>query len=76
MGVDQAKLTTAPSGQVAYDGHLLYEFAGDATPGDTNGTKIASWYAVSPTGDAIEQGEDDEDATTTTAAAAAERSGY
>jgi predicted lipoprotein with Yx(FWY)xxD motif len=74
-GVDQAKLATAGTGQVTYGGHLLYEFSGDAAPGDTNGTAISSWYAVGPDGKAIELGEDDDAATTTTAAAAA-ASGY
>ena len=40
--------------QVVINGHLLYHFAGDVNPGDTNGTAVPSWYAVSPSGDAIE----------------------
>jgi predicted lipoprotein with Yx(FWY)xxD motif len=72
-GVDQSKVDTAGTGQVTYGGHLLYEFAGDKAPGDTNGTAVSSWYAVGPDGKPIELGEDD-DATTTTVAAAA--SGY
>ncbi len=40
--------------QVVINGHLLYHFAGDVSPGDTNGTAVPSWYAVSPSGDAID----------------------
>jgi predicted lipoprotein with Yx(FWY)xxD motif len=72
-GVDQAKLAKADSGQVTYNGHLLYLFAGDKVPGDTNGTKIASWYAVDAQGSAIELDEAEGAATTapvTTKAAA------
>lgn len=75
-GVDPGQLATASTGQVTYGGHLLYEFAGDEAPGDTNGTSISSWYAVGPDGTAIEL--DDDDATTTTASAAGapSQSGY
>ncbi len=41
--------------QVVINGHLLYYFAGDVNPGDTNGTAVPSWYAVSPSGDAIDK---------------------
>jgi predicted lipoprotein with Yx(FWY)xxD motif len=64
-GVDQAKLATADTGQVTYNGHLLYLFAGDAAPGDTNGTAIASWYAVDADGNAIELDADEDGSPTT-----------
>jgi predicted lipoprotein with Yx(FWY)xxD motif len=53
-GVDQSKLATASTGQLTYNGHLLYRFAGDTAAGDTNGTKVPSWYAVGPDGKGIE----------------------
>jgi predicted lipoprotein with Yx(FWY)xxD motif len=58
-GVEQDELSTATgieANQVTYHGHLLYYFATDTAPGDINGTKIASWYAVSPDGEEIELG--------------------
>jgi predicted lipoprotein with Yx(FWY)xxD motif len=58
-GVDGSKLATASTGQLTYDGHLLYRFAGDKAAGDTNGTKVAAWYAVGPDGKAIELDEDE-----------------
>jgi predicted lipoprotein with Yx(FWY)xxD motif len=43
--------------QVTYNGHPLYLFAGDSSAGDTNGQGIsafgASWFVVSPSGNAI-----------------------
>jgi predicted lipoprotein with Yx(FWY)xxD motif len=45
-----AGLLTAAGGQVVYNGHLLYYFAGDKAAGDVNGKGIASWYPVSPAG--------------------------
>ncbi|MCX4747998.1 hypothetical protein OG455_21185 [Kitasatospora sp. NBC_01287] len=43
--------------QVTFNGHPLYYFAEDANPGQTNGQGVnafgASWYVVSPSGDAI-----------------------
>jgi predicted lipoprotein with Yx(FWY)xxD motif len=54
-GVDQAELGTADGiepNQVTYHGHLLYYFAGDQAPGDTNGVGIPSWFAVTPAGEA------------------------
>jgi predicted lipoprotein with Yx(FWY)xxD motif len=56
-GVDAAKLTTASgeaAHQLAYNGHLLYRFAGDKAAGDANGIGIPEWYAVSPKGTSIE----------------------
>ena len=55
-GVDEAELATADGiepNHVTYHGHLLYYFAGDEAPGDTNGTSVPSWFAVSPDGEAI-----------------------
>ena len=55
-GVDEAELSTADGVEpdhVTYHGHLLYYFAGDEAPGDTNGTSVPSWFAVSPDGEAI-----------------------
>ena len=57
-GIDATALSTSPDGiepgQVTYHDHLLYLFAGDTQPGDTNGIGIPSWYAVAPSGDAID----------------------
>ena len=56
-GVDASKLSTATGqkpNQVVYNGHLLYEYGGDHAPGDTNGTKVPSWYAVTPAGASLE----------------------
>jgi predicted lipoprotein with Yx(FWY)xxD motif len=43
--------------QVLYDGHPLYRFAGDSSPGDANGQGINAfgglWYVVAPSGKAI-----------------------
>jgi len=43
-------LVGSVNGQLTYAGHLLYTYAGDAKPGDTNGASVPSWDAVSPTG--------------------------
>jgi predicted lipoprotein with Yx(FWY)xxD motif len=56
-GIDAALLGTADgieANHVTYNGHLLYFFAGDITPGDTNGHGLPDWYAMTPAGDAIE----------------------
>jgi predicted lipoprotein with Yx(FWY)xxD motif len=52
--------TTARSGgqkQVTYNGHPLYLFAGDNSPGDTAGQGVnafgASWFVLSPAGNQI-----------------------
>lgn len=40
--------------QVTYNGHLLYYFAGDEAPGDTNGQNVGDvWFVVSPEGEAL-----------------------
>lgn len=56
-GVHESQLGTATGAapnQVTYHGHLLYYFAGDTAPGQTNGTSVPSWYAVDANGQAIE----------------------
>ena len=56
-GVDPAKLSHAMQAdgkdQITYAGHLLYHFSGDTAAGDTKGTAIAGWHAVSPDGTAL-----------------------
>ena len=54
-GLDASKLEVV-NGQLAYAGHLLYYYAGDTKPGDTNGASIPSWDAVSPAGAPIHAG--------------------
>jgi predicted lipoprotein with Yx(FWY)xxD motif len=43
--------------QVTYNGHPLYLFAGDNTPGATNGQGMtafgARWFVVSPAGNQV-----------------------
>jgi len=43
--------------QVTYNGHPLYTFAGDSSPGDTSGQGVNAfgglWYAVSPAGQQV-----------------------
>ena len=55
-GLDAAKLTTVVQAdgvrQVAYNGHLLYTYAGDRAAGDTNGQGVGGvWFAVTAAGD-------------------------
>jgi predicted lipoprotein with Yx(FWY)xxD motif len=57
-GVDSALLTAEaqPDGsqQVAYNGHLLYTFIGDAAPGDGNGQGLGGvWFLLDSSGNAI-----------------------
>jgi predicted lipoprotein with Yx(FWY)xxD motif len=60
-GLKASLLGTTPRSdgqpQVTYNGHPLYLFEGDGSPGDTNGQAItafgAAWYVVSPAGNAI-----------------------
>ncbi len=57
-GVASSKLTTAHGqvpNHVAYNGHLLYYYAGDTAEGDVNGTSIPSWYPVNPAGDKVDR---------------------
>ena len=61
-GAEQSKLgTIRRSGgtlQVTYAGHPLYLYAGDRTPGGTNGQGLkqfgAAWYVLSPSGRKID----------------------
>ena len=43
--------------QVTYNGHPLYLFSGDNSPGDTNGQGVtafgAAWFAVAPSGSQV-----------------------
>ena len=56
--------TKRPDGtiEVTYGGHPLYYYSGDAAPGDTAGQEVeafgAEWYAVAPSGKAVEGEED------------------
>lgn len=56
--------TKRPDGtmEVTYGGHPLYYFSGDAAAGDTAGQEVeafgAEWYAVAPSGQAVEGDED------------------
>ena len=53
-GIDAAKLSAAPTGQVVYNGHLLYTYANDMRPGDTKGQGVGGiWHVVAPSGDII-----------------------
>jgi predicted lipoprotein with Yx(FWY)xxD motif len=58
-GAEASLLSTATQAggtdQVTYDGKLLYYFAGDAKPGDTNGQGVGSvWFAVAADGELVE----------------------
>jgi predicted lipoprotein with Yx(FWY)xxD motif len=65
-GVEAGQLTTFKredgDTQVAYQGHPLYYYAGDAAPGDTNGNGLdqfgAEWYALDASGQVVEGSED------------------
>jgi len=57
-GVDAALLGTSTrtdgNPQTSYNGWPLYYFAGDATPGDTNGQGVGDvWYVIAPNGELI-----------------------
>jgi predicted lipoprotein with Yx(FWY)xxD motif len=52
-GVDEDDITVGGGGQVAYYGHLLYYFSGDAKAGDAKGVDIPNWHAVDAEGNAI-----------------------
>lgn len=55
-GIDAGALSTATGiepDHVTYHGHLLYLYVGDPEPGAINGTDIAEWYAIDPSGAAI-----------------------
>ena len=53
-GIDASKLSKAPSGQVVYNGHLLYTYSPDTAAGDTKGQGVGGvWHVVAPSGDII-----------------------
>ena len=57
-GVDASKLTASaqPDGtmQLTYNGHLLYRFAGDSAPGQTNGQDVNEvWYVLDAAGNQV-----------------------
>jgi predicted lipoprotein with Yx(FWY)xxD motif len=60
-GASASMLGTTPRSdgnpQVTYNGHPLYTFSGDPSPGDTNGQGLtafgAPWYTVSPAGSQV-----------------------
>lgn len=50
----QTDMQADGSSQLAYNGHLLYYFAGDAAAGDAKGNGLGSnWYAIGPDGEKI-----------------------
>jgi predicted lipoprotein with Yx(FWY)xxD motif len=56
--LDKTKLALEPqpdgTQQVAYNGHLLYTFQGDAAPGSANGERLGGiWFVLSPAGTKI-----------------------
>jgi predicted lipoprotein with Yx(FWY)xxD motif len=52
-GVQQGLLGTE-DGQVTYDGHPLYYYAGDSSPGETSGQGLGGiWFVVSTAGAAV-----------------------
>jgi predicted lipoprotein with Yx(FWY)xxD motif len=59
-GAQASLLSTATQAsgtdQVTYDGKLLYHFAGDAKPGDTNGQGVGTvWFAVAADGALVKE---------------------
>jgi predicted lipoprotein with Yx(FWY)xxD motif len=59
-GAQASLLSTAAQAsgtdQVTYDGKLLYYFAGDAKPGDTNGQGVGTvWFAVAADGELVKE---------------------
>jgi predicted lipoprotein with Yx(FWY)xxD motif len=69
--------TTSPTGvrQVTYEGHPLYYYVGDSSPGSVRGQGLnefgALWYVLGPSGNAITHAP-----STSTAAPAAPAPGY
>jgi predicted lipoprotein with Yx(FWY)xxD motif len=51
--VQLGKAAGQVANQVTYYGHLLYEFAGDQAPGQTNGTTIPGWHLLGPFGNVM-----------------------
>jgi predicted lipoprotein with Yx(FWY)xxD motif len=59
-GAQASLLSTATQAsgtdQVTYDGKLLYHFAGDAKPGDTNGQGVGTvWFTVAADGALVKE---------------------
>jgi len=59
-GAQASLLSTATQAsgtdQVTYDGKLLYHFAGDAKPGDTNGQGVGTvWFAIAADGELVKE---------------------
>jgi predicted lipoprotein with Yx(FWY)xxD motif len=53
-GLDKSLLEVGTDNQVAYNGHLLYRFAGDSAPGDTTGQGVGGvWHVVGADGEPI-----------------------
>jgi predicted lipoprotein with Yx(FWY)xxD motif len=56
-GLDGSLFTIVDGGngaQVSYNGHPLYYYSGDATPGDTNGQGVGGvWFVVGADGNAV-----------------------
>lgn len=57
-GVDASKLTVSPQAdgtrQLTYDGHLLYRYAPDQSPGDTTGQGVGGvWFALDAQGNQV-----------------------
>jgi len=53
-GLDKSLLEVGADNQVAYNGHLLYLYAGDAAPGDTTGQGVGGvWHVVGADGEPI-----------------------
>jgi predicted lipoprotein with Yx(FWY)xxD motif len=53
-GGAQQSMLGVESGQVTYNGHPLYLYAGDSAPGQTNGQGVGGiWYVVSTSGDPV-----------------------
>ncbi len=50
--MNSAQVSTT-NGQVTYYGHLLYYFAGDTAPNQTNGTSIPDWDLLGPFGNVM-----------------------
>jgi len=61
MTIDSSKVTTVQRSdgttQIAYNGHPLYYYSGDAAPGDTKGQGLnGSWFVISPDGTPMQSG--------------------
>lgn len=53
-GADATLIEVGAIGQVAYNGHLLYTYAGDSAPGDTNGDGVGGvWHAITADGNPL-----------------------